>query len=93
MTTSTVEHAPYASRRTVAPAVTHLHPEDIPEERVEALREVQVSRPDPGAHDRIAAVLYRITGWELFGDDERAYVSRLWAEDWDSPEDTVYDEP
>lgn len=26
-------------------------------------------------------------------DDEmiRAYVSRLWSEDWDSPEDTVYD--
>jgi hypothetical protein len=25
--------------------------------------------------------------------DERAYVSRLWAEDWNSPEDSVYDEP
>lgn len=26
------------------------------------------------------------------GDEEvRAYVSRLWAEDWDSPEDAVYD--
>jgi hypothetical protein len=27
-------------------------------------------------------------------DDEliRAYVSRLWAEDWDSPEDSVYDD-
>lgn len=24
-------------------------------------------------------------------DDERAYVSRLWAEDWDSPEDTAND--
>jgi hypothetical protein len=24
--------------------------------------------------------------------DERAYVSRLWAEDWNSPEDSVYDE-
>lgn len=23
--------------------------------------------------------------------DMRAYVSRLWAEDWDSPEDAVYD--
>lgn len=22
----------------------------------------------------------------------RSYVSRLWAEDWDSPEDSVYDE-
>lgn len=22
---------------------------------------------------------------------ERAYVSRLWAEDWDSPEDSIYD--
>jgi hypothetical protein len=28
------------------------------------------------------------------GDEEliRAYVSRLWAEDWDSPDDSVYDE-
>ena len=25
--------------------------------------------------------------------DERAYVSPLWAEDWDSPEDAIYDEP
>ena len=25
-------------------------------------------------------------------DDIRAYVSRLWAEDWDSPEDALYDD-
>jgi hypothetical protein len=25
-------------------------------------------------------------------DDVRAYVSRLWAEDWDSAEDSVYDD-
>lgn len=24
-------------------------------------------------------------------EDVRAYVSRLWAEDWDSPEDSAYD--
>jgi hypothetical protein len=24
--------------------------------------------------------------------DLRSYVSRLWAEDWDSPEDSVYDQ-
>lgn len=24
-------------------------------------------------------------------EDVRAYVSRLWAEDWDSPEDQIYD--
>jgi hypothetical protein len=26
-------------------------------------------------------------------DDTRAYVSRQWADAWDSPEDAVYDEP
>lgn len=42
---------------------------------------------------RIAELLDRITGWELFGGgDERAYVSTLWAEDWDSPEDSAGDE-
>jgi len=25
-------------------------------------------------------------------DEERAYVGRLWAEDWDSPEDAIYDD-
>ena len=50
---------------------------------------------DPTARLRIAAALHRLTGWDVFADDaeaERAYVSRLWAEDWDSPEDAVYDE-
>lgn len=50
---------------------------------------------DPTARYRIAAVLHRMTGWDTFSDDAeagRAYVSRLWAEDWDSPEDAVYDE-
>ena len=27
----------------------------------------------------------------LTEDDVRAYVSQLWAEDWDSPEDRIYD--
>jgi hypothetical protein len=27
-----------------------------------------------------------------FGEGERVYVSKLWAEDWDSAEDAVYDE-
>lgn len=26
-----------------------------------------------------------------YEEDVRGYVSRLWAEDWDSPEDAVYD--
>lgn len=41
---------------------------------------------------REAAAVKRVLGHD---DDEaamRAYVSRLWAEDWDSPEDSVYDE-
>jgi hypothetical protein len=38
-----------------------------------------------------AAAIERVLGHD---DDEaamRAYVSRLWAEDWDSDEDSVYD--
>jgi hypothetical protein len=39
-----------------------------------------------------AAAVKRVLGHD---DDEaamRAYVSRLWAEDWDSPEDAIYDD-
>jgi hypothetical protein len=45
--------------------------------------------PDPGARLRMAAALHGVTGWDIFPElsDDRAYVSRLWAEDWDSPED------
>jgi hypothetical protein len=42
--------------------------------------------------DREAAAIRRVLGHD---DDEaamRAYVSRLWAEDWMSPEDSIYDE-
>jgi hypothetical protein len=41
---------------------------------------------------REAAAVKRVLGHD---DDEaamRAYVSRLWAEDWNSPEDSVYDD-
>ena len=41
---------------------------------------------------REAAAIRRVLGHD---DDEaamRAYVSRLWADDWDSAEDSVYDE-
>jgi hypothetical protein len=63
------------------------------ERRLDALRAGVPPRPDPEARERIAAMLYHITGWEMFGADERAYVSRMWAQDWDSPEDSVYDRP
>lgn len=41
---------------------------------------------------REAAAIERVLGHD---DDEaamRAYVSRLWADDWNSPEDSVYDQ-
>lgn len=47
---------------------------------------------DPSARLRWAELIHDVTGWdfpEIPGD--REYVSRLWAEDWDSPEDSVYD--
>jgi hypothetical protein len=45
-----------------------------------------------GGRVREAAAIRRVLGHD---DDEaamRAYVSRLWAEDWDSPEDSAYDD-
>ena len=59
--------------------------------------ELAATKPDPHARARMAAILYEITRWDVFADaddevDERAYVSRLWAEDWDSTEDAIYDE-
>ena len=93
MTTSTLEHASYASSRTMAPDSPRLEPHAVPEERAQALKKQRPVRPDPDARSRMAAILYQITGWETFGGDERAYVSRLWAEDWDNPEDAIYDEP
>lgn len=48
---------------------------------------------DPHARERMADLLHRATGWDLFVPGDREYVSRLWAEDWDSAEDAVYDEP
>jgi hypothetical protein len=53
--------------------------------------------PDPDARMKMAAVLHRLTGWTVFAEaaasaDERAYVSRLWAEDWDCDEDAAYDD-
>jgi hypothetical protein len=51
------------------------------------------SLPDARARARIAAALFRTTHWSIFDDhDERAYVSRLWAEDWDCPEDAAYND-
>jgi hypothetical protein len=91
--TSTMDHADYLSVHAVAPATPNLNPEAVADEQIDALRARPTPQPDPGARARIAGILYRITGWEMFAADERAYVSRLWAEDWDSPEDSVYDGP
>lgn len=53
----------------------------------------EVDHPDPNARVRIASMLYSVTGWDIFPElaTDRDYVSRLWAEDWDSPEDAIYD--
>lgn len=39
---------------------------------------------------RALAVRDLISEW-VRDADERAYVSRLWAQDWDSPEDSAWD--
>jgi hypothetical protein len=50
-------------------------------------------RPDPDARVRMASMLHDATGWDIFPElpTDREYVSKLWAEDWDSPEDAIYD--
>jgi hypothetical protein len=94
MTTSTIDHADYLTAASVAPAIPDLTPDDVPEADVQRIRRgKEKPEGDPDARQRLASALYRITGWEIFGGDERAYVSRLWAEDWDSPEDSAYDQP
>lgn len=51
-------------------------------------------KPDQSAHRRMAELLHHATGWDIFPESsyDRSYVSRLWAEDWNSPEDSVYDD-
>jgi hypothetical protein len=96
MTASTAPRGGYLTPPAVTPVVPRLTPDragEADEQRVSALRAGVPVRPDPDARDRIATVLYHITGWEMFGASERAYVSRLWAQDWDSPEDCAYDQP
>jgi hypothetical protein len=50
-------------------------------------------KPDPDARVRMASKLHAATRWDIFPElaSDREYVSRLWAEDWDSPEDAIYD--
>ena len=93
MTTSTIDHADYLTAASVAPAIPDLTPADVPEADVQRISHGEQPQGDPDARQRLASALYRITGWEIFGGDERAYVSRLWADDWDSREDSAYDEP
>jgi hypothetical protein len=54
----------------------------------------EAPRPDHTARRRMAQLLQDMTGWDIFpeADQDRKYVSRLWAEDWDSPEDSQYDD-
>ena len=95
-TASTVDHVSYLPESVVTPVARAVSLDDVQqadERHVQALSTGEPLHPDPDARFRLATVIYRITGWEIFtGDDERAYVSRLWAEDWDSPEDSAYDE-
>lgn len=95
-TASTVDHVSYLPEAATTPVLRAVTLEDVQqadEQHVRALSTGEPLHPDPDARIRLAAALYRITGWEIFGGaDERAYVSRLWAEDWDSPEDSAYDE-
>jgi hypothetical protein len=75
MTASTVDHVDYlpeAVSTPVAAAVTLNDVQEADEQHVQALRIGEPLHPDPGARARIAALLYRITGWETFGYAELA---------------------
>lgn len=39
-----------------------------------------------------AEIIERVPGLDDDEEAMRAYVSRQWADDWDSPEDSVYDQ-
>lgn len=96
MAPSTVPPGAYLTRSAVTPVTPLVTPAGVPEadeQRIRALSAGAPPRPDPEARDRLASMLYQITGWELFGTNERDYLSRLWAQDWDSPEDSAYDQP
>jgi hypothetical protein len=93
---STVDHISYVPEARTTPVrapVSALDAREADEAHVRALSTGEPLRPDPGARARIAGVLYEITGWEAFSSNgDRAYVSHLWSEDWDSPEDAAYDD-
>lgn len=99
--TTTADHAIWAARPSVLPSKGFVDPAGsgpgIAAAKLEELAEqiklgTPRTSPDPAARGRMAAVLYSLTGWAVFEEDERAYVSRLWAEDWDCDEDAAYDD-
>jgi len=96
ITASTIDNVGYAPEPQATPVGSPISAQDAheaDEAHVRALRADQPPRPDPGARARMAGLLYEITGWETFSSNsDRAYVSRLWSEDWDSPEDAAYDD-
>jgi hypothetical protein len=98
---TTTSHAAWSSHAEDSSVELRFSPHSAPANddegflrRVERLMQSTPTQGDPLARARLAAVLFQVTGWEVFADenDERAYVSRLWAEDWDCPEDAVYDD-
>jgi hypothetical protein len=81
--------------RTVHPPL--VAPADAPgdqlDEHARSIEDGEAVQPDPDARIRMANMLHSVTGWDIFPElaTDRDYVSRLWAEDWDSPEDAIYD--
>jgi hypothetical protein len=75
MTISTVENADYLPDPAMTPLAPYVGQDDLPapdEEHIHALSVGEPFHPDPQARARIAAVLYQITGWEVFGYAELA---------------------
>jgi hypothetical protein len=74
-TISTVEHADYAPSPVVTPVTPRVTQDDvvaIDKKQVDALKVGDRPRPDPDARSRYARLLYRITGWPVFGTSREA---------------------
>lgn len=93
MTVTTTASTTYTHRGLDLPNVPHVEEVTAPDAHRLSVTMGEQPEPDPGARTRMAGLLYEVTGWDIFPElaTDRDYASRLWAEDWDSPEDAIYD--
>jgi len=79
----TWDSAPKETTQGIASAIRWLYSDAV----VELVEELESS-----GRKREAAAIRRVLGHDDDEEAMRTYVSRLWSDDWDSDEDSVYDE-